>query len=80
MCIADAFLLGADVLVAPVVAHGVRARDVWLPPGAWRRVDLKRLAAGEAATPWVGGDHAGGGWLRQVPALLDDMPVFERVG
>lgn len=80
LCIADAFLLGADVLVAPVVAHGVRARDVWLPPGAWRRVDLKRLAAGEAATPWVGGDHAGGGWLRQVPALLDDMPVFERVG
>ncbi|OSX72663.1 hypothetical protein BU14_0415s0007 [Porphyra umbilicalis] len=80
LCIADAFLLGPNVLVAPVVRQGARARDVWLPPGLWRRVDVRRLADGLPVTPWVGEELLGGLWLRQVPAALDDMPVYERVG
>jgi hypothetical protein len=33
--IADQFMLGDDVLVAPVLRKGARARSVALPPGAW---------------------------------------------
>jgi alpha-glucosidase (family GH31 glycosyl hydrolase) len=29
------YLFGPDLLVAPVVEMGKRARDVWLPPGQW---------------------------------------------
>ena len=31
----DQFLLGPDLLAAPVLAPGVRRRQVWLPPGSW---------------------------------------------
>lgn len=31
----DQFLLGPDLLAAPVTAPGVTERDVWLPPGRW---------------------------------------------
>src|SRR6185503_7604917 len=35
--IADQFLFGGDILVAPVVTEGARERDVYLPAGAdWR--------------------------------------------
>jgi alpha-glucosidase (family GH31 glycosyl hydrolase) len=33
--IADEFMLGSDVLVAPVLQSGAVARDVVLPPGRW---------------------------------------------
>lgn len=63
----DEFLLGADVLVAPVVAAGARERDVHLPEGArWT----------DAAT---GAVHEGGQTIR-VSAPLDVIPVFLRDG
>jgi alpha-glucosidase (family GH31 glycosyl hydrolase) len=34
--IADTFMLGPDLIVAPVLDPGVTARDVVLPPGVWR--------------------------------------------
>jgi alpha-D-xyloside xylohydrolase len=29
----DEFMFGSDLLVAPIVAPGVREREVYLPPG-----------------------------------------------
>jgi alpha-glucosidase (family GH31 glycosyl hydrolase) len=31
----DQFLLGPDILVAPVLEKGARARSIVLPPGQW---------------------------------------------
>lgn len=63
----DAYLFGADVLVAPVLEAGARVRDVYLPAGAdW--VD--------AAT---GAEYAGGQTVR-MDAPLDTMPVLIRKG
>lgn len=65
--IGDEFLLGPDILVAPVLDDGVRARDVWLPPGAWRdRV--------------TGARFDGPATLTGYPAPLADIPAFDRVG
>ena len=63
----DAFLLGPDVLVAPVLYPGASSRTVYLPAGAaW--VD-----------PWTGAVHRGGQKLR-VDATLERIPVFVREG
>jgi hypothetical protein len=40
--IADQFMLGDDVLVAPVLARGAAWRDVALPPGRWAPHDGAR--------------------------------------
>ncbi|WP_232531831.1 glycoside hydrolase family 31 protein [Microbacterium halophytorum] len=65
--IEDQFLLGADLLVAPVVEPGARERDVHLPAGArWT----------DAATRE---EHPGGQSVR-VSAPLDVIPVFLRDG
>ena len=63
----DQFLLGPDVLVAPVTAEGVRDRAVYLPAGsAW-------------TSAWTGKRAEGGTWL-QCPAPLERIPVFLRDG
>jgi len=63
----DQFLLGPDVLVAPVITAGARERDVYLPAGArWT----------DAAT---GEEHDGGRTVRAA-APLDVVPVFLRDG
>ncbi len=61
--IADAFLLGSDLLVAPVLDSGIVARDVVLPPGDW--VD-----------GWTG--TAASGALHQWPAPCPGIPLFVR--
>ena len=60
----DAFMLGSDLLVAPVLEYGARSRRVYLPPGQWRHA-------------WTGDLHPGGQWL-EVPAPLEQIPVFIR--
>ena len=63
----DQFLLGPDLLVAPVLHADVTARTLYLPAGAsWT----------DAAT---GETHAGGTKVH-VPAPLDRIPVFLRDG
>jgi alpha-D-xyloside xylohydrolase len=65
--VADQFLLGPDVLVAPVLEAGARERDVYLPAGSrWTDVATGRVHDGGASV------HA--------PAPLDVVPVFLRDG
>jgi alpha-D-xyloside xylohydrolase len=65
--IADQFLLGDDLLVAPVVTEGAAEREVYLPGGAdWRDA-------------WTGARLTGGRWLT-APAPLEIIPVYVRDG
>ena len=57
------YLLGSELLVAPVVEPGAGARRLWLPEGDW-----VHLWSGERFT---------GGWV-EVPAPLGEPPVFFR--
>ncbi|MGC8950807.1 glycoside hydrolase family 31 protein [Chloroflexus sp.] len=61
----DQFLLGERYLVAPVVQAGQRRRDVYLPSGVWRDY-------------WHDTIHHGPAMLTDVPAPLEQMPLFER--
>jgi len=58
----DQFLMGDDLLVAPVLGHADR-RPVYLPAGAWRDVN-----SGERVEGPVG--------LAACPAPLETLPVF----
>ncbi|SDA20171.1 TIM-barrel domain-containing protein [Sphingomonas sp. NFR15] len=60
----DQYMFGPDLLVAPILAAGVTARDVWLPAGAW--VDA-----------WTGAAVSGGAMVRAT-APIDRIPVFVR--
>jgi len=61
----DAFLFGPDLLVAPVVEPGARARRVYLPQGAaW-------------TDAWDGEAYDGGQWI-EAEAPLDRLPLFLR--
>jgi alpha-glucosidase (family GH31 glycosyl hydrolase) len=63
----DEFLLGDNVLVAPVVHQGQRARDIYLPPGAWRDHWTDQVVEGPSE-------------LKDYPAPLDVLPIFHRRG
>ncbi len=63
----DQFLLGADLLVAPVVKEGQTSREVWFPKGA-------------AWIDWWTGRRYEGGTNAKVAAPLDRLPLFIRVG
>ena len=65
----DEYLLGDNLLVAPVVERGVRQRAVLFPPGDW--VDY-----------WNGTVYSGGGAgvTAMVPAPLGTLPLFVRAG
>ncbi len=65
--ITDQFMLGPDVVVAPVLVKDARARDIYLPAGEW--TDFKSGAA-----------FKGGAWLRNYSAPLDTLPIFVRKG
>ena len=63
----DQFLLGDDVLVAPVLEYGAREREVYLPSGVtWQDA-------------WTGEPHSGGRRL-VAPAPLQQVPVYLREG
>jgi alpha-glucosidase len=65
----DEYLLGPDLLAAPVVTPGARGRALWLPPGRW--VDW--WASGPART--LSGDRE-----LTTPAPLGRPPLFARAG
>ncbi len=65
--VSDEYMVGPDVLVAPVVKEGMRNRDVYLPAGAsW--VD------------WWTGARFEGGKQHRIQAPLDRLPLFVRAG
>lgn len=62
----DVYLLGDDLLVAPVVTRGATSREVPFPPGKW-------------VSWWTGEVHEGGA-SATVDAPLGTIPVFVREG
>ena len=61
----DAYMLGRDLLVAPIVEPGAKGRAVWLPAGTWRDFFTGEMLAG------------GRECYAQCP--LERIPVYERV-
>ncbi|CAL1542586.1 unnamed protein product [Lymnaea stagnalis] len=61
------FLLGDDLLVAPVLEQGARSRDIYLPKGQWRDELRGRVVQG-------------GAWIRNYPASLEELPYFTKIG
>lgn len=64
----EAFMLGPDVLVAPVLVEGATQRSVYLPAnaGGWYG--------------WHDGEHHPGGTVATVDAPLGRLPLFLRAG
>jgi len=62
----DQFLIGRDLLIAPILAPGLRARAVYLPKGQWHRWGADELFTGPIH---VAAD-----------APLSEMPIFVRAG
>jgi alpha-D-xyloside xylohydrolase len=63
--IADAYMFGPDLLVAPVLHEGARSRKVYLPAGEpWRDA-------------WSGEVYTGGQWI-EADAPLERIPLFLR--
>ena len=63
----DQYMFGGKYLVAPVLEAGARSRSVYFPADAsWRNADT--------------GEMVRGGRRLDVPAPLDVIPVFERIG
>ncbi|MBC7879614.1 MAG: glycoside hydrolase [Anaerolineales bacterium] len=62
----DQFLLGDDILVAPVLFAGMRYRDIYLPPGNWQ-------------DHWTGKIYTGPMIIPSYPTPLDILPFFERL-
>ena len=60
----DQFLLGDDILVAPVLQRGANVRAVRVPPGTWRGEDASAIT---------------GPTTVEVPVTLDTLPWFRRV-
>jgi alpha-glucosidase len=65
--VADEYLLGKDLLVAPVVKEGIREREVYFP-------------AGTEWIDWWTGEKYPGGKPSVVKAPIDRLPLFARVG
>jgi alpha-glucosidase len=62
--ISDEFLLGEDILVAPIVEEGATEREVYLPEGRWFHI-------------WTGVEHEGPSHI-VVQAPIGAPPVFSR--
>ncbi|XP_059158890.1 myogenesis-regulating glycosidase-like isoform X2 [Physella acuta] len=60
------FLLGSDVLVAPVLDQGAVSRDIYLPVGRWKDETTGKLYEGRQ-------------WLKDYPAPLNVLPYFTLV-
>ena len=62
--IKDQFMMGDDLLVAPIVEKGAKSRKVILPPGRWK-ADDGQICEGSASIT--------------ISAPIDRLPYFERL-
>lgn len=60
------YLLGEEILVAPVTKEDAVIRDIYLPTGKWRDANTNRVYAGPM-------------WLKDYPAPLNVLPYFFKV-
>lgn len=60
------WMLGPDVLVAPVVAQGASSRQVYFPAGCWQHPETEQVVRGPRSST--------------VSAPLDTLPYFFRCG
>ncbi|EDW51219.1 GM17717 [Drosophila sechellia] len=63
----DEFLLGEDIIAAPVVVEGATKRDIYLPEGKWKDGNSDQVYTGPT-------------WVMDYDAPLDTLPYFMRVG
>ena len=61
----DEFLVGEEILVAPIVEQGARERDIYLPPGTWQD-ELRNVKV------------RGPQWLRKYRVELHELAYFSR--
>ena len=75
----DQFLLGEDILVAPVQTKGATERRVVIPPGQWEAIQLPGHQApdGEAHLP---GNAILSNTIVTLPVTLTTLPVYRRIG
>ncbi|CAG7830010.1 unnamed protein product, partial [Allacma fusca] len=66
LTIDDQYMLGDDILVAPVVEDGVNKRNIYLPKGVW-----VSTSNGEKS-------YEGPCWLKDWPAPITVLPYFIR--
>ncbi|XP_053697015.1 myogenesis-regulating glycosidase-like isoform X1 [Sabethes cyaneus] len=59
----DEYLLGEDILVAPVLIEFAVTRDIYLPKGTWRDGNSNQV-------------YEGGRWLRNYTAPITTLPYF----
>ena len=64
--VTDQFMLGPDLIVAPIVQAGARSREVYVPPGAWEDA--------RTGAPVMGPRRI------EVQAGLDSIPLLVRAG
>lgn len=62
----DQFVLGDDIIAAPIVEENARIRDIYLPKGQWRDGNTQAV-------------YKGPQWVMAYAAPLDTLPYFERV-
>lgn len=62
----DTFLLGDDLLAAPVMTRGATSRKSWIPSGSWH--------------DWFDGTAYAGPAEVELPAPLDKLPLLVRAG
>ena len=60
------FLVGNDLLVAPILHADKTSRSIYFPPGTWRCEN--------------NGNVLGGGqWFENYPAAINELPHFTRI-
>lgn len=62
----DEYLLGPDLLVAPVLEPSSTSRQVYLPPGEWY--------------DWASDEHLDGARFVIAPTPMDTIPLYARAG
>ncbi|XP_017123926.1 myogenesis-regulating glycosidase [Drosophila elegans] len=63
----DEFLLGDDIIAAPIVVEGATKRDIYLPEGEWKDGNSDQTYSGPT-------------WVMDYAAPLNTLPYFVRVG